>query len=112
MKIDKFTAATFSESWNSQAGRGVNPEGVGGRDPQDLGKGSWGVAGGSWESWTGREILDLLYVIMYRKYVQKRCLLKRNRIICPEVAVNEEFLHGKLNFFTHCQKKSKFFKFA
>ena len=37
-------------------------------------------------SWTGRDIL--LYLIMYRKYVRKWLLLKRNRIIWPEVAVN------------------------
>src|SRR6218665_1195308 len=52
-----------------------------GRDPQILGR---GVAGGRWS----REIL--LY-IMYRKYVRKWLLLKRNRIICPEVAVNGQF---------------------
>ena len=38
--------------------RGVDPGGLAGRDPQILGKGSWG----------GREIL---YLIMYRKYVRK-----------------------------------------
>jgi len=43
------------------------------------------------ESWRGREIL--LYLIMYRKYVRKR-----NKIISPEVAVNEQFLPGKSNF--------------
>src|SRR6218665_593800 len=41
---------------------------------------------GSLGSLTGREIL--LYLIMYRKYVRKWLLLKRNRIIWPEVAVN------------------------
>ena len=44
----------------------------------------------------GREIL--LYLIMYRKYVRKWLLLKRNRIICPEVAVNGLFLLGKSIF--------------
>src|SRR6218665_3227547 len=46
---------------------------------------------------------------MYRNYVQKWRLLKRNRIICPEIAVNGQFLTGKLNFFLNCLKKSKFF---
>src|SRR6218665_2473277 len=66
----------------------------------------WGVAGrvagrgagGSLESWTGREIL--LYLIMYRKYVRKWLLLKRNKIICPEVAVNGQIFN--------CLKISKF----
>ena len=51
----------------------------------------------------------LLYLIMYRKYVRKWRLLKRNRIICPEVAVNEQFLPGKSNFFK-LPEKSKFFE--
>src|SRR6218665_281578 len=33
----------------------------------------------------------------------------RNRIICPKVAVNEQFLPGKSNFLI-CLEKSKFFK--
>src|SRR6218665_2524552 len=37
----------------------------------------------------GREIL--LYLVMYWKYVQKWCLLKRNRIIWPGVAANGQF---------------------
>ena len=61
-----------------------------------------GVAGGSW---TGREIL--LYLIMYRKYVRKWFLLKRNRIIWPEVAVNGNFCQE--NQFFNCLKKLKFF---
>ena len=63
--------------------------------------------GESWgESRTGREIL---YLIMYRKYVLKWLLLKRNRNICPEVhvAVNGNFFAWKINFF-NCLKKSKF----
>jgi len=36
--------------------------------------------------------------------------LKRNSIICPEVAVNEQFLPGKSDFFLNCLKKSKLFK--
>src|SRR6218665_1712693 len=59
---------------------------------------------GALESWTGSEIL---YLIMYRKYVRKWLLLKRNRIICPEVAVNEQFFAWKTEFF-NCLKKSKF----
>src|SRR6218665_294978 len=44
--------------------------------PPDFGQGVVGrVAGGSLESWTGREIL--LYLIMYRKYVRKGLLLNR-----------------------------------
>src|SRR6218665_1423269 len=63
------------------------------------------VAGGSLGSWTGREIL--LYLIMHRKYVRKWLLLKRNRIIWPEVAVNGHFFAWKSIFF-NCLKKSKF----
>ena len=40
----------------------------------------------------GREIL--LYLIIYRKYVRKR-----NKIICPEIAVNGKFLPGKWKLF-------------
>ena len=47
---------------------------------------------------------------LYRKYVRKWVLLKRNRIICPEVAVNDQFLPGKSKFLGNCQKKLKFFK--
>jgi len=35
--------------------------------------------------------------------------LKRNRIICPEIAVNGQVLHGKSNFFKNYLKKSKVF---
>ena len=62
-------------------------------------------------SWTGREIL--LYPIMYRKYVRKWWLLKRNRIICPEVAVNGQFVHGKSKSFVKLLVKIESFrKFA
>ena len=64
------------------------------------------IAGGSLGSWTGREIL---YLIMYRKYVRKWLLLKINRIICPDVAVNEQFLPGKSKFGLNCLKESKSF---
>jgi len=36
---------------------------------------------------------------MYRKYVRKFWLLKRNGIICPEEAANEPFSPGKSNLF-------------
>jgi len=36
--------------------------------------------------------------------------LKRNRKICQEVAVNEQFLPGKSKLFLNCLKKSKFFE--
>ena len=54
--------------------RVVNPEGLGRSRPPDFGQGgrgrvAGGRRGGSWGSWTGREIL--LYLIMYRKYVRK-----------------------------------------
>src|SRR6218665_1490589 len=84
---------------------GASILGAEGRDSQILGRGVTGrVAGGSLESWTGREIL---YLIMSRKYVRKWLLLKRNRIICPEVAVNGKFFAWKIEFFI-CLKKSKF----
>jgi len=51
-----------------------------------------------------------VYAYVYRKYVRKWWLLKRNRIICPKVAVNKQFLPGNRNFSKICLKKSKFFK--
>jgi len=56
---------------SGQRSEGRNPEasilGVGvGRDPQSLGRGSWGSQGASL---TSHEIL--LYLIMYRKYFRK-----------------------------------------
>ena len=48
---------------------------------------------------------------MYRKHIWKWWLLKRNRKNCPEVAVNEQFLHGKSKLFLNCLK-NHFFKFA
>src|SRR6218665_240938 len=82
--------------------KGVNPGGWGVATTQDFGvEGSQGVVG----SWTGREIL--LYLFMPRKYmyVQKWLLLKRNRIICPEVAINGQFLPGKSNSFVKLHRK-------
>ena len=90
---------------------GVNPGEIGGRDPPDFGQGGswWGVVGGRrGESRTGRKIL--FYLIMYRKYVRKWWLLKRNRIIWPEIAVNSQFLPGTTKFSLKSPKKSKFFE--
>ena len=42
---------------------------------------------------------------MYRKYVRKWWLLKRNRIICLELAVNNQFFVGKSEFFVKLPKK-------
>src|SRR6218665_1817708 len=84
--------------------------GAEGRDPQILGRGVEGrVAGGSLESWTGRKIL--LYLIMYREVCSKVVTLKRNRIICPEVAVNGLFLLG-ISIFLLPEKNQNFRKFA
>jgi len=56
--------------------------------------------------------------LINRKYVRKWRLFKRNRIICLEVAVNGQFLPGKLifliawksqNFLEICLEKSNFF---
>src|SRR6218665_1858251 len=66
------------------------------RDPIFWAGGSCGVAGGSLGLWTGRELL--LYLIVYREYVRKWLLLKRNRLIWPEVAVNGHLFLGKLIF--------------
>src|SRR6218665_1690555 len=85
---------------------GASILGAEGRDPKILGRGvARRVAGGSLESWTGPEIL--LYLIIYRMNVRKWLLLKRNRIISPEVAVNGQFFAWKIDFF-NCLKKSKF----
>src|SRR6218665_664201 len=85
---------------------GASILGAEGRDPQILGRWvAWRVARGSLGSWTCREIL--LHLIMYRKYVRKWLLLKRNRINCPDVALNGQFFAWKSNFF-NCLKKSKF----
>jgi len=78
-----------------------------GRDPQILGRRVEGGAGGSW---TGREIL--LYLIMYRKYAWKWWLLKGYRVICPEVAVNGQFLAEKSKKFKLPEKIEIFQKFA
>ena len=75
--------------------RDVNP-GVGVATPR-----FW--AGGSW----GLEIL--LYLIVYRKYVRKWWLLKRNRIIWPEAAVNGQFCPENRIFFVKLPEKSIFF---
>src|SRR6218665_381521 len=89
---------------------GASNQGVGGsRTPRFWEGGHGGVAGlvvGVVDG-PGREIL--LYLIMYWKYVRKWLLLIRNRIICPEVAVNEQFFAWKIKLI-NCLKKSKFFK--
>jgi len=46
---------------------------------------------------------------MYRKYVRKWWLLKRNRIICQDVAVNGQFVPGNSKFCLKLIEKSKFF---
>jgi len=80
----------------------------GGSRSPDFGQGGrWGwVAGESWKWWTGREIL--LYLIMCRKYVRKWWPLKRNWIICQEVAVNGQFLPGNSIFFNFLKNRKKF----
>ena len=90
---------SFTSSFILFSFTGASILGVEGREPPL----NFGLEGGSWGSedwlWTCREIL--FYLIMYRKYIQKWWLLKRNRKICPEVhvAVNEQVLPGKSNFF-------------
>src|SRR6218665_2319296 len=82
--------------------QGVNPGRLGVAIPR-----FWaGVVGGRR---TGREIL--LYLIIYRKDVRKWRLLKRNRIICLEVAVNERYfcLENRISF-KIARKKLKLFK--
>src|SRR6218665_1514153 len=69
------------------------------------GRQSWGAAthrfwaGGSWN------------IIYY--YAQEVCLevvtWKRNKIICQEVAVNDQFLPGKSKFFVKLPEKIKIF---
>src|SRR6218665_319347 len=75
--------------------------GVGGRAPPVLGREVVGRSQGG--SWTGHKIL--VYLIMYRKYVRKWSLLKRNRIICLEIAVNSQFLPGKSKVFVKLPEK-------
>ena len=67
-------------------------------------RGSWGRSVG-----TSRKIL--FYLIMFKKYVRKWWLLKRNIIICPEVhvAVNGQILPGKLVIFVKLPEKLTFF---
>jgi len=76
-----------------------------------------GVAIPRWAEglWTGLPIHDppaqnLLgrnYIIIWNIIISH--LLKRNRIICLDIAVNGQFLPGKL-IFLYCLKKLKFFK--
>jgi len=48
-----------------------------------------------WAGDRGRVVKYYYNLIMYRKYVKKWILLKRSRIICPEVAVNGQFCLDK-----------------
>ena len=92
----------------SWAHAGTSILGVRGSRTPDFAQGVvGGRRGGSQGSREGREIL--LYHIMYRNYARKWWLLKRYRIISPEVAVNEQFLPGKSIFFK-LPEKSKFFE--
>jgi len=54
----------------------------------------------------GREIL--LYLMIYRKYAQKWWLLKRNRIIWPEAALNGQFFLENRNILRNCLKNRNF----
>src|SRR6218665_2192492 len=57
--------------------------------------GGWGVATSQildWGSLGSQGVVDgSRNITIYRKYVRKWWLFKRNRIICPEVAVNGQF---------------------
>ena len=89
---------------------GVNPGRWCSRNPHFLGKRVVGPSGQR-GSWTGRKIL--LCLIMYRKYVRKWWLLKRNRIICIKIAVNRQFSLENSNFLWNYLKKIAIFrKFA
>ena len=72
-------------------------------------------AGVSWgRRWIvgGRERVVKYYYnnpIMYSKYFRQWRLLKRNKIICTEVAVNGQFCLENRNFLWNCLKKMKCF---
>jgi len=86
--------------------RGVNPGKVGGSDPQILGRGRGGRR-------RSRNIIISYHVHRYRKYVWKWWLLKRNKIIWPEVAVNGQVLPVKLKCFVRLPENIEIFrKFA
>jgi len=68
----QYNQSIWKCDFGTNESRGVNPGGLEGSQPPGFAQGG---------SWTGREIL--LYLIMYRKYVRKWWLLKKNRIICP-----------------------------
>ena len=59
-----------------------------------------------WSEGHGRvaEVMDrsknINNLVMYRKYVRKWWLLKRNRIICPEIVVNNQWNCLKNRFFS------------
>ena len=84
--------------------RGVKSAGLGIATPRFWTGGSWGSQGvvGSWN-------IVISYHVGLQEVCSKVVTLKRNRIICPEAAVNEKFLPGKSIFFK-LPEKSKFFK--
>src|SRR6218665_2130280 len=88
-------------SYNDYANFRVQGGREGGAGGGGRGGGGGCVGGGSW---TGSKIL--LYLIMYRKYVRKSPLSKRNRIICPEIA---EICHENSEFCIKLLEKSKVF---
>jgi len=63
------------------------------------------VVDGSWN-------IIISHHLAYRKYVPKWWRLNRNRIICPDVAVNGQFLPGKSDFFSIAWKILIIRKFA
>ena len=79
---------------------------VGGRDPQILDR---GVVGSHRGVVVG--VVDGLWnVIIISYHVRKWWLLKRNRIICPEVAISEHFLPGKSIFVLKLPEKIEIFQ--
>ena len=67
--------------------------GVGVSWPQDFGLEVVEVAGGRGGSWlVVKHYYKYMYLIMYRKYVRKWWLFKRNRIICPEFSFKWQIL--------------------
>ena len=88
---------TYMQSWT-----GASILAGWGSRPPDFGQVGREGCRGSWGSRTGHE--TLLYFIMYRKYVRKSWLLKRNRIIWSEVAVNA---WKNRNFSEICLEKTK-----
>src|SRR6218665_2983512 len=63
--------------------------------PQILGRESWGVAGGRRE---GRGRVVKYYYILSCIASMFESFKKSNRIICPGIAVNSQYLPGKSKF--------------